>query len=72
MGAYDVVADLHLNGAEEVGVLGKLDDDGSGKLGEIARGCNLTLLGQTIICLPIGFPPNISGKIRRGTYRLCL
>src|SRR5262249_9717846 len=48
MSAYDFVANLNLNDAEEIGVLRKLDDDGSGKLGEIARSCNLALLGQTI------------------------
>src|SRR5215469_6457228 len=41
MSAYDFVANLNLNDAEEVGVLRKLDDDGSGKLSEIARSCNL-------------------------------
>src|SRR5262249_61808552 len=72
MGAYDVVADLNLNGAEEVGVFGKLDDDGSGKLGEIARGCNLALPGQTIHIdiMRVGHPESLRRLVHALDERL--
>ncbi len=48
MGAYDLLADLHLDRGEEVGVLGKLDDDGARETGEIARRGVLLLVGQAV------------------------
>ena len=48
MGAQDLFADLDLDGGEQIGVLGKLDDDGAGELGEIAGGGDLPLVGQAV------------------------
>ena len=48
MRAHHLLADLHLNGGEEIGIFGKLDDDGARELGEIAGGGDLAFVGQAV------------------------
>ena len=48
MRPQDLLAHLDLDGGEEIGMLGELDDDGAGELGEIACGCDLALVGQAV------------------------
>ena len=48
MGAHDLLADLHLDGGEEIGVFRKLDDDGAGELGEVAGRGDLALVGEAV------------------------
>ena len=48
MRAQHLLADLHLDGGEEIGIFGKLDDDGARQLGEIAGGGDLALVRQAV------------------------
>ena len=45
---------LNLDGGEQIGVLGELDDDGARELGKVAGGGDLALIGQAVDVGEIG------------------
>ncbi len=54
MRAHDLLADLNLDGGEQIGVLGEGDNDGARELGKVAGGGDLALVGQAIDVGEIG------------------
>ena len=48
MGAHGLLAHMHLDRREEIGVLWKLDDDGAGELGQITGRRDLPLVRETV------------------------
>ena len=68
MGADDLLADLNLDGGEQIGVFGELDDDGASELGQVAGGGDLALVRQTVDVDEIG--PRHAEMLRRLVHAL--
>ena len=54
MRAHNLLADLNLDGGEQIGVFGERDDYGARELGKVAGGCDLAVVGQAIDVGEIG------------------